>query len=92
MRKRTEELAMLAFEVQPESGVERVAGLVPQNAHALGVRAALDFQHLLPFELHQPRVREVKRDRDAGTPSGENHSSDSQTWGLKRIPRELSSL
>src|SRR6185369_4333550 len=24
-----------------------------------------DFQHLLPFEFHQPRVRQVKRDRDS---------------------------
>src|SRR5690349_16523435 len=65
LRKRAEELAVLAFEVKPESGVERVAGFVPQDAHALLVSAALDLQHLPAFELHQPRMREVERDRDA---------------------------
>src|ERR1043165_3617904 len=65
LRERAEELAVLAFEVEAKSGVERVAGLVPQDAHALLVGAALDFQHLAAFELHQPRVRQVERDRDA---------------------------
>ena len=56
---------MLAFEVETERGVESVAGFVSQNPHALGVSAAFDFQHLLPLELHQPRVGEVKRNRDS---------------------------
>src|SRR5690349_4385462 len=64
LRERTEELAVAPFEVQTERGVECVARFVSQNAHALRVRATFDFQHLLPFELNQSRVREVKRDRD----------------------------
>src|SRR6185369_10913358 len=60
LRKRAEELAMLAFEVQPEGCVESVTGFVSQNSHALRVSATFDFQHLLSFELYQPRVREVK--------------------------------
>jgi hypothetical protein len=48
---------------------------------------------LLPFELHQARVREVKRDGDTGhAVRAKTTPSDSQTCGLKRIPRELSSL
>ena len=66
MRNEPKQLAMPAFEVEPESRVEGVTGFVPQDAHALGVGAAFDFEHLLPFELHQARVREVKRNRDAG--------------------------
>src|SRR5689334_20930173 len=65
LRERAEEFAVLAFEVEAESGVESVAGLVPQNAHALLVSAALDLEHLAAFEFHQPRMREVERDCDA---------------------------
>ena len=57
---------MLAFEVETKRGVERVTGLVSQDAHTLFVGTALDFEHLLPLELHQAWVREVKRDGDAG--------------------------
>ena len=57
---------MVAFEVQAKSCIERVAGFVPQDAQALGVSAALDLEHLLAFELHQARVRQVKRDGNAG--------------------------
>ena len=64
LRERTEELAVLAFEVKSKRGIEGVTGLVPQDAHALGIGAAFHFKHLLPFELYQARVREVKRDRD----------------------------
>ncbi len=66
LRERAEELPVLAFEVKPESGVERVAGFVPKDSQALGVRSAFNFEHLLAFELHQARMSEVKRNRDAG--------------------------
>src|SRR5689334_2437096 len=65
LRKRAEELAVLAFEVESKSSIERMTGLVPQDAHALLVGAALDLEHLAAFELHQARVCEVERDRDA---------------------------
>ncbi len=64
LRKRAKQLAVLALEVQAKSRVQRVAGFVTQNAHALLVRAALQLQHLPAFELHQARVGEVKRDGD----------------------------
>jgi hypothetical protein len=51
--------------VQSERSVERVAGLVSQNAHAFGVAATLDLEHLFPFELNQAWVREVERYGDA---------------------------
>src|SRR5437868_14939714 len=90
--ERAEQFAMPAFEVQTKGSVEGVAGFVPQDAHAFGVSAAFHLQHLLPFELHQARMGEENGIAMPGTPSGENHSSASQTWGLKRIPRALSSL
>src|SRR5437868_1198537 len=64
--ERAEQFAMPAFEVQTKGSVEGVAGFVPQDAHAFGVSAAFHLQHLLPFELHQARMGEVKRNRDAG--------------------------
>src|ERR1043166_924189 len=64
LRKRAEQFAVLPFEVQTKSSIERVSGLVTEDAHALRIRAAFDFQHLPTFELHQSRMRQVKRDGD----------------------------
>src|SRR5690349_8814909 len=66
LRERAKQLAVLSFEVQPKRRVECMSSLVPQDAHALLVGSPFNFQHLPPLELHQPRVREVKRNRDAG--------------------------
>ena len=46
--------------------VERVAGLVPQDLQAPLGRAAFDLQHLRCLEPHQPRMRQIERDGDAG--------------------------
>ena len=53
------------FEVQAKGVVDGMAGLVTQDAHALDVSAAFDFQHLLSFELHQARMGQIKRNRKA---------------------------
>ena len=45
--------------------VDRVAGLVAQDAHAPLRGAALDLEHLVQLEAREPRVREVERNRDA---------------------------
>ena len=56
-----EDLAPAPAAVQAVRGVDGVAGLVAQDAHALPSRAAFDFEHLLTLEFSQPFVREVKR-------------------------------
>src|SRR5262245_28376796 len=61
--KGTKEFAVPPFEVQTKRSVEGVPGFVSQNAHALLVRAALHFQHLLAFEFYQSGMREIKRNR-----------------------------
>ena len=52
--------------MQPESVVERVARFMTQDAHAFDVGAAFDFAHVFALELHQPRMRQIKRNRKAG--------------------------
>ena len=47
--------------MQTKSVVERVTSLVPQDAHAFNFGATLDLAHELALELHQPRMREIKR-------------------------------
>src|SRR6185312_10956829 len=42
-----------------------MSGFMTKNAHAFGVGAAFDFEHLLAFQPHQTGVREVERNRDA---------------------------
>ena len=51
--------------METESVVQRVACFMPEDAHALDVSASLDFEHLLALELHQPRMRQVKRNSEA---------------------------
>ena len=43
-----------------------VTGLVAENHHALGLRPALDVQHLVPLELHEPPVGQVEGDGQPG--------------------------
>ena len=50
----------LAFEMQTKGVVDGVTGLVTQDAHALDVSAAFDFQHLFSFQLHQSRMGQIK--------------------------------
>ncbi len=64
----SEGLAPALLEVQAERRVDRVTGLVSQDAHARGRRSALDLQHLSGFQLHQPRVGEEERDGDTRHP------------------------
>jgi hypothetical protein len=45
--------------------VERVSRFVSQDLQAPFRGAAFDFEHLRLFQAHQPRMREVERNRDA---------------------------
>ena len=65
-RGRTEHLAPALAAAQPIGVVERVAGLVAQDAHQPARVAALGLVHDAPLEPLQPRVREVERYGDAG--------------------------
>src|SRR5581483_5832550 len=66
-RARAAEVALpVAPPVQLIGVQERVPGFVAQQLHALGGRAALDFEHELAFKALQPRVGEKKRNGDAG--------------------------
>src|SRR6478752_3002719 len=62
--ERTKQLPLATFEVQTKRSVERMTGFVTEYAHTLGVTAAFHFQHLLPFQLHQSWMREIKRNRN----------------------------
>src|SRR6185437_15320163 len=55
-----EEVAPPASVVQAIGVLNRVSGFVPQNAHALAVRAAFQIQHLRALETHETRVSEVE--------------------------------
>src|SRR5690242_21364247 len=46
--------------------LDRMAGLMTKDGHALGPGAALDVEHHLLLELHQSRMSEIERDRNAG--------------------------
>src|ERR1041384_41399 len=50
--------------------LDGMARLVTQNGHALGPGAALDVEHHLLLKLHQARMGEIERDRDAGRAVG----------------------
>ena len=77
----TEEFAPASSEVQPVGGIKRVARF-GRRMRIHHVRPTLDFQHLLALEFHQSWMCQIKRDRNSGTPSGKNPSSDNQTFGL----------
>src|ERR1043166_5869509 len=66
LRERSKRADPATLEMQAESVIEGVAGLVPQNSHALNVGAAFNLSHEFSLELHQPRMRQVKRDRKTG--------------------------
>src|SRR5437870_4070249 len=52
-----------SLEVQTKRIVDRMAGFVTQDAHALEISAAFNFEHLLAFEFRQPRMRQIKWNR-----------------------------
>ena len=66
LRRLAEELLAPAAPPQAIRVLDGVAGLVAQDAHAPGRRAAFDLAHLAALELRQARVREVEGDGDAG--------------------------
>src|SRR5262249_20581430 len=64
LARKTEGLEPFATPLQPERMIDRVAGFVPQDAHAPFVFAAFDLEHLRFLEPLEPRVRKVERHRD----------------------------
>ena len=60
----------LAPAPEPERVVDGVAGLVPQDAHAPLVVAALDLEHLRLLERFEPRVGEIEGNGDRRRPVG----------------------
>ena len=52
--------------MQPKRVIDCMPRFVTQDAHAFDVGAAFDFAHKLPFEFHQPRMREIKRNGKTG--------------------------
>src|SRR5437762_539 len=64
LRKRAKRRLPSSLEVQTKRIVDRVAGFVTQNAQALDISAAFDFEHLLAFEFNQPRMRQIKWNRE----------------------------
>src|SRR4051794_5727095 len=63
LRERSKGANPAALEMQTKSVIQRMTSLVPQDAHTFNVSAAFDFAHELALELHQPRVRQIKRNR-----------------------------
>src|SRR5947209_1622776 len=53
-----------SLEVQTKRIIDRMAGFVTQNAHALDISAAFDFEHLLAFEFSQARMRQIEWNRE----------------------------
>ena len=64
LARRAEGVLPLAAPPQPERVVDGVAGLVPEDAHAPFVFAALDLEHLGLLERFEPRVRQIEGDGD----------------------------
>ena len=65
LRERSEGADPAPLEMQPERVVQRVPRFMAQDAHALNVGAAFDFAHELALDFHQPRMRQIKRNRKA---------------------------
>ena len=45
-----------------------MTGFVSQDAHALALTRAFDLQHLSTLEFHEPGVRQIERNCEAGDP------------------------
>src|ERR1700752_3500481 len=70
LSKGAKQLSIASFEVQAKGCVEGVTGFMPENPHTLRVSPSLNFQHLFPFELHQPRMSPEQWDGYTGNPIG----------------------
>src|SRR5215470_1824530 len=64
-RGQAEQLLPAPAAVQLVAVLNGVAGLMAQNGHALGPGAAFDLEHHFLLELHQARMSEIERDRNA---------------------------
>ena len=61
---RSERVLPLPAPPQSERVVDGVTGLVPEDAHAPFVLAALDLEHLGLLQRFEPRVRQIEGDGD----------------------------
>ena len=61
-RGTAEQFLPAAAALQPVGVLDDVAGLVAQDAHAFGARAAFDVEDLLALEPHQARMGEIERE------------------------------
>src|SRR6185436_2414727 len=69
--------------------VDRMAHLMPENAHAPFWRASLDFEHLGEFQSRQARMREIKRNRDPGDAIGREPLVREPVMGAEAHPARL---
>jgi hypothetical protein len=42
-----------------------MTGFMTKDSQTLSISAALNLQHLLALEFHEPRMRQIERDRDS---------------------------
>src|SRR6185437_1721124 len=66
LSERSEGANPLAFEMEPKRVVESMTRFMTKDAHTFDVGAAFHFAHEFPFELHQTRMSEIKRNRKSG--------------------------
>ena len=64
LARRSERVLPLPAPPQSECVVDGVTGLVPEDAHAPFVFAALDLEHLGLLQRFEPRVRQIEGDGD----------------------------
>jgi hypothetical protein len=66
LTRASEVLAPATAVVHPIGAVDGVPGLVAQELHAPAPVTSFHLEHLLSLQAHEPRVRQVERDREAG--------------------------
>lgn len=65
-RRPAEELLTTRASTNCKGILNSVPGFMPKNAHAPFYVTAFDFEHLIQFKLGQTRMREIKRNGNAG--------------------------
>src|SRR5439155_642570 len=64
-RRGAEQLLPAPAAVQLVGVLHGMAGFMTENGHAFGPGATLDIEHHLLLELHQARMGEIERNRNA---------------------------
>src|SRR6516164_7258854 len=65
LRRGTKQLLPAAAAIELIGMGDHMSAFMPQDAHALGPFSAFDFENHFLFQLHQPGMRQIKRDGDA---------------------------